>query len=158
MVLFHGFGGPPWHGHGGKRGGWFMQPPIWGFLQPCLLLLLQEGPKHGYRLIEELAQRQLLGGGVDIGHLYRTLHKMEMMGLVELSGTERGNGPNKRIYQITEHGRELLKGWATMLEQHTSTINRFLNEYHRVFGEDSTQPQAASYSPDFSAENDNDFI
>lgn len=163
MILFHGFGGPPWEGHGhghggGRRGGWFMQPPIWGFLQPCLLLLLQEGPKHGYRLIEELEQRQLLGGGVDIGNLYRTLHKMEMMGLVEVSRSESGHGPNKRIYQITERGRELLRNWATALEQRTSTINRFLNEYHRVFGQESNQTSATN--PSFLDEktNDEDFI
>ncbi len=131
----HGFGGPPWHGHGGKRGGWFMQPPIWGFLQPCLLLILSEGPQHGYSLMEELRRRKLLGGEVDVGNLYRTLRRMEAEGIVVLFSTGSGAGPNKRVYQITPRGEELLKGWAGALEQRTRVINRFLDEFHRVYGE-----------------------
>ena len=130
-----GFGGPPWRGgHGGKRGGWFMQPPIWGFLQPCLLLILAEGPQHGYGMLEQLGQRKLLGGDVDVGNLYRTLRRMEAESLVESAWSEAGTGPNKRVYRITEPGRELLRRWAGALEQRTRLINRFLDEFHQVFG------------------------
>lgn len=133
--MHHGFGGgPPWHGGGGKRGGWFMQPPVWGFLQPCLLLLLSEGPQHGYSLIEELGKRKLLGGEVDIGNLYRTLRRMEGEGLVASAWSEPGSGPNKRVYQITPRGEELLRMWAGALEERTRLINRFLDEFHKAFG------------------------
>src|SRR5690349_506216 len=94
--VHHGFGGgPPWHDN--RRGGWFMQPPIWGFLQPCLLLLLSERPQHGYSLIDELSRRKLLGGEVDIGNLYRTLRRMEHEGLVIATRSEPGPGPAKRV-------------------------------------------------------------
>lgn len=132
--MHHGFGGPPWHG--GKHGGRFMQPPMWGFLQPCLLLLLAEGPQHGYSLMEQLEQRKLLGAGVDVGNLYRTLRRMEGAGLVESAWDEKGSGPNKRVYRITPSGTELLRGWAGALEHRTRLINRFLDEFHRVFGAD----------------------
>jgi PadR family transcriptional regulator, regulatory protein PadR len=128
--LHHGFGGPPWNG--GRRGGWFMQPPMWGFLQPCLLLLLKEGPKHGYSLLEELSQRKLMGQGVDVGNLYRTLRRMEGEGLVESAWSEQDTGPNKRVYQITPLGEEGLLHWANALEQRTSVIYNFLTEFHRV--------------------------
>lgn len=128
--MHHGFGGPPWNG--GRRGGWFMQPPMWGFLQPCLLLLLKEGPKHGYSLLEELSQRKLLGQGVDVGNLYRTLRRMEGEALVESAWSEQDTGPNKRVYQITPLGEEGLVHWATALEQRTSVIYNFLNEFHRI--------------------------
>ncbi len=138
--MHHGFGGgPPWH-RGGKRGGWFMQPPIWGFLQPCLLLLLADGPQHGYSLMEELSRRQLLGGDVDVGNLYRTLRRMEMEGMVVSAWSEPGPGPNKRVYRISPQGQELLQQWAGALEQRTLVINRFLTEYHRVFGPDTPIP------------------
>ncbi len=113
-----------------------MQPPVWGFLQPCLLLILSEGPQHGYSMIEQLAARKLLGQDVDVGNLYRTLHRMEAAGLVESSWSERGVGPNKRVYQINERGREILQHWAGALEERTRLINRFLAEFHQVYGPD----------------------
>ncbi len=131
--MHHGFGGPPWHG--GKRGGWFMQPPLWGFLQPSLLLILAKGPQHGYSLMEQLGSRQLMGGEVDVGNLYRTLRRMEGEGLVSSTWSEDGPGPNKRIYRITERGEKLLKFWAGSLEQRIRTINRFLDEFHQIFGD-----------------------
>ncbi len=134
--MHHGFGGPPWHGGGGRRGGWFM-PLTWGFLQPSLLLLLAEGPQHGYSLMEELGRRKLLSGGVDVGNLYRTLHKMEMAGLVEGVRSEPGPGPKRNVYRITPQGKELLQHWAGALEQRTQMINTFLDEFHRVFGADA---------------------
>ncbi len=130
--MHHGFGGPPWHG--GKRGGSFMQPPVWGFLQPCLLLVLTDGPKHGYSLMEQLSQRQLLGGEVDVGNLYRTLRRMEAEGLVLSNWSGPGPGPNKRVYQITPQGTEMVRRWAGALEQRTRLINRFLEQFHRSFG------------------------
>ena len=111
-----------------------MQPPIWGFLQPCLLLILAEGPQHGYSLMEQLAARRLLGQDVDVGNLYRTLHRMEHEGLVENIRSEPGPGPKKRVYQITDQGQAVLQHWAGALEERTRTINRFLDEFHRVFG------------------------
>jgi poly-beta-hydroxybutyrate-responsive repressor len=109
-----------------------MQPHMWGFLQPCLLLLLKEGPKHGYSLMEELSQRKLLGQDVDVGNLYRTLRRMEGEGLVVSAWNEQDTGPNKRVYQITQFGEESLVNWGTALEQRTSLIYNFLTEFHRI--------------------------
>ena len=145
--MHHGFGGPP--RHGGRHGGWSMQPPIWGFLQPCLLLLLAEGPQHGYSMLEELERRNLLGSGVDVGNLYRTLRKMEALELVQSSWSG-GDGPNKRVYQITPQGKSLLQQWAGALEQRTSILTTFLNEFHRIFGpEGATPPEPGSSEEGF---------
>ena len=111
-----------------------MQPPIWGFLQPCLLLLLAEGPQHGYGLMDALAERKLLGAEVDVGNLYRTLRRMEAEGLVESAWSGPGRGPNKRVYQVTNRGTAVLRSWTETLEERTALMNRFLAEFHRVFG------------------------
>ena len=148
--MHHGFGGPPWHGGEGKRGGWSMQMPAWGFLQPCLLLLLAEGPQHGYSLMEELERRKLLGDRVDVGNLYRTLRKMEVFGLVESAGGERGPGSGKHTYTITHAGKEVLQHWAGALEQRTKLLNTFLDEFHRVFGATGgVEPETAFRDEDF---------
>ena len=110
-----------------------MQPPIWGFLQPCLLLLLSEGPQHGYGLMDALAQRKLLGTEVDVGNLYRTLRRMEAEGLVESACSGPGRGPNKRVHQVTNRGTAVLRSWTETLEERTALMNRFLAEFHRVF-------------------------
>lgn len=122
----HGPGGHIFgHSGGGRRG---------GFLQPCLLLILTEGSQHGYSLMEELSRRKLVSGDVDVGNLYRALRQMEAQGWVTSSWSEPGSGPNKRVYQITAAGQGVLQGWAGMLEQRTRLINRFLGEFHRIFG------------------------
>jgi DNA-binding PadR family transcriptional regulator len=121
-----------------------MQPPVWGFLQPCLLLILAEGPQHGYGMMEELSRRNLLGVEVDVGNLYRTLRRMEAEGLVELAWSEPGAGPrDKRVYRISSRGEQVLRSWAGALELRTRSINRFLDEFHRIYGPEG------SFQPDF---------
>jgi PadR family transcriptional regulator, regulatory protein PadR len=48
------------------------------FLRPILLLLLAEGPSHGYELLEQAADLGL--ERTDPGGLYRTLRAMEQEG------------------------------------------------------------------------------
>src|SRR5688572_21574431 len=62
--------GPPRQGPGGR------------FVEPFLLLLLAEGPTHGYDLLERLTARGFVAGEVDPGYLYRTLRGMEAAGAV----------------------------------------------------------------------------
>ena len=86
----HGGPGGPFGPGGGRRG---------GFLQPCLLLLLAEGPQHGYTLMEALNRQQLLDHDVDVGNLYRALRRMEHDGLVTSLWNTHERGPNKRVDQ-----------------------------------------------------------
>ena len=70
----------------------------------AILFLLAEGPKHGYQLIKELQERS---GGLyraSTGTVYPTLQELDDEGLIT---SHREDG--KRIYQITDAGREELK-------------------------------------------------
>jgi DNA-binding PadR family transcriptional regulator len=109
-----------------------MQPPTRGFVQSCLLLLLTEGPLHGYRLMEELTGRQLLGNVIAVGNLYRTLRRMEAEGLVESTWSGPRRRPRKRVYQITQRGIKALRLWTELLEQRMTLMNRFLDEYRNT--------------------------
>ena len=121
-----------------------MQPPIWGFLQPCLLLLLAEGPEHGYTLMEALHRRRLVDHEVDVGNLYRALRRMEGDGLVTSTWSTDEPGPNKRVYEITPEGEALLRQWAGMLDARLRLLNHFLDEYRRLAGTpDSSTPGPA---------------
>ena len=76
-----------------------------GEVRLALLSLLSEGPKHGYQLMKELAERS---GGIyraSAGSVYPTLQQLEDEELVA-SDTVAG----KRSYHLTEAGiRELEK-------------------------------------------------
>ncbi|HET7489551.1 MAG TPA: PadR family transcriptional regulator [Acidimicrobiales bacterium] len=93
-VLFGPGPGPRWMGMGGlgrvRR----------GHIRTLLLTTLDEGPGHGYELMQRLEERT---GGMwrpSPGSVYPTLQQLEDEGLVR---SEERDG--KRVYEITEAGR-----------------------------------------------------
>lgn len=77
-----------------------------------LLALLARGPAHGYELKQDL--EQLLGAAYpqpNIGQIYVTLARLEKSGLIEGEEIEQSNRPNKKIYHLTDAGREALHAW-----------------------------------------------
>ncbi len=87
----------PWAGmHFGGRSRFFES----GEVRLALLSLLSEGPKHGYQLMKELAERS---GGIyraSAGSVYPTLQQLEDEELVscQLIG-------GRRTYSLTDAGR-----------------------------------------------------
>ncbi|MFD8015687.1 PadR family transcriptional regulator [Streptomyces sp. NPDC058955] len=77
-----------------------------------LLALLTRGPAHGYELKQGL--EQLLGSAYpqpNVGQIYVTLGRLEKSGLIEGEDVEQTGRPNKRIYRLTEAGREAAAAW-----------------------------------------------
>jgi PadR family transcriptional regulator, regulatory protein PadR len=103
------------------------------FAEPFLLLLLAEGPSHGYDLMERLVQRGFAAGEVDPGYLYRTLRRMEEAGLVTSEWDSASRGPIKRTYALAPAGEAGLHGWATTLAAHAEALRRFLDAYGARF-------------------------
>ncbi|MBD2103394.1 PadR family transcriptional regulator [Leptolyngbya sp. FACHB-261] len=116
-VAWEGFGqgGPFWHeggGHGHGRhgrhakrfGGWGEEPRARrGDIKFSLLDLLIEQPRHGYELIKALETQH---GGFykpSPGSVYPTLQMLEEGGYLT---SEQVGG--KRVYTVTESGRQLL--------------------------------------------------
>lgn len=102
------------------------------FSEPAVLLLLQEKPRHGYELLDELAP--LLPGDVrpDFGNLYRMLRALEAEGLVKSEWHSGLPGPARRIYQLTGAGSELLKRWVSALGETQGRIGGFVHRYEHV--------------------------
>lgn len=98
------------------------------FTEPAILLLLREGPKHGYELLERLPELSAGDGHIDLGNLYRLLRALEAEGLVSSQWQAR-SGPPRRVYQLTDSGAHLLDGWADSLRQMSSAVERFLTLY-----------------------------
>ncbi|MYD36684.1 MAG: PadR family transcriptional regulator [Dehalococcoidia bacterium] len=108
--------------------------PMWGLVQPAVLLVLSEGPQHGYALLEALQQRGYLPGKADVGNLYRGLRRLEKSGAVTSEWVRQsGPGPSRRTYRITDQGRQLLYQEALALADRAGVIAKLLNEYRRLY-------------------------
>ena len=110
--------------------------PMWGLVQPAVLLILSEGPQHGYALLDSLREKGYLPGKADVGNLYRGLRRMEKAGAVTSEWVrQNGPGPSRRTYQITDRGRQLLYEDALSLADRANFIAKLLNEYRRMYPE-----------------------
>ena len=77
-----------------------------------LLALLAKEPAHGYELKIQL--EQVFGEAYpspNIGQIYVTLQRLERDGLVRSQDVVQTTRPNKRVYELTEAGREALVRW-----------------------------------------------
>lgn len=79
----------------------------------ALLGLLQERPTYGYELTQRFEVGTALGEIVRLAasHLYALLGKMERDGLIVGKQQDAGARPQRRVYRLTERGREMLLSW-----------------------------------------------
>ncbi len=105
-----GRGGPHGHGHGGPGGFGFGGPgPGWGGrrrrmrrgdVRAALLVLLEEEPRNGYGLMQEIERRSAGAWKPSPGSVYPALQQLEDEGLVS-SDDEHG----RRLHRLTDAGR-----------------------------------------------------
>ena len=85
-----------------------------GHLEMLLLAALQNGPAHGYGVINDLKLRS--EGVLDLqeGTIYPALHRLERAGLLT-SGWDETSGRRRRVYALTDRGsgavREKRRDW-----------------------------------------------
>lgn len=98
------------------------------WVEPSILYLLAEKPRHGYELMATLPEFGFVSGPADPGAIYRTLRHMEEAGLVRSAWDTSGAGPAKRQYTITASGREHLRLWSDALRQRRNSLDAFLQK------------------------------
>jgi DNA-binding PadR family transcriptional regulator len=76
-------------------------------VEVVVLGLLDEGPVHGYDLLERFRERSM-GFWVEIGKasVYQTLGRLERGGFVAGRAQEGTEGPDRRVFRITAAGRK----------------------------------------------------
>jgi poly-beta-hydroxybutyrate-responsive repressor len=99
------------------------------FMEVCLLLLIYEEIGHGYGLVERLAPFGFSEDDLNVSTLYRTLRKMEKEGLVTSSWEKGGQGPKRRVYEITSDGKKELDQWIKILKARKSRIESLIRIY-----------------------------
>jgi PadR family transcriptional regulator PadR len=94
-------------------------------LEPALLILLKEQPRHGYTMLTDL---ETLGmNTIHPSVIYRTLREMEDLEWIQSDWeTEQTQGPPRRIYRLTPQGEEALQNWRHELDKSRELISQLL--------------------------------
>ncbi len=121
-------------GHGRGRGGW-------RFITPAVLLLLAQAPAHGYDILARIADVFPRSGRLpDPGTFYRVVRGMESEGTVVSSWETPSAGPARRVYTITDSGREQLDGWALSLRRDIEAMGNFARAYDALAADRRADP------------------
>jgi DNA-binding PadR family transcriptional regulator len=77
----------------------------------ALLGLLEQQPRHGYDLKRLFDRYFAPDHPVAFAQVYSTLERLERRGRVRLDAIERAEGPDRRLYAITDEGTRELERW-----------------------------------------------
>lgn len=97
------------------------------FILPAILLLLSEGPRHGYGLLPVL--RGFGFGHVDRPAVYRALAQLERDGMVTAPPAESKTGRARRVYRVTPYGERVLRSWMCVILEEHDRLERVLRRY-----------------------------
>ena len=115
-------------GAGDQRSG--RRQARWRYTTPAVLLLLHAGPTHGYDLLARLpAVFPRAADPPDPGTFYRLLRGMEADGAITSSWQAPQAGPARKVYELTDAGREQLEGWSLQIERDLEALERFRSAY-----------------------------
>ena len=96
-------------------------------VQPAILAILTNGPLHGYELAQKICGiPHFLDEPPDLSGIYRILKSFEARGMVTSSWNIAQEGRPKRIFAITESGRQCLEHWTITLQNYHKGIGSLL--------------------------------
>ncbi len=102
------------------------------YLQATILLGLISNPSYGYELIGNMQSYGFIDGDAPPGMIYRHLRQMEEDNLVQSQWETKEAGAPKRIYTITEEGKEVLDFWVKFMAKKAKKLNDFVRMYEDV--------------------------
>lgn len=98
------------------------------FIQPSVLMLLNKESLHGFSIYKTLSESDIMDySGIDPTGLYRTLKKMEEAGLLISKWDTDTTSQARRIYTITQDGKDCLKSWRKTLISYKNSIESLTN-------------------------------
>ena len=97
-----------------------------------ILLSLSPHPKHGYAIMKDVRElsedRVILSTGTLYGALKRLLDQGWIIRMEEVNA--RGNVRDRKVYRLTEHGRQILKEEISRLQKLLMVAERRVIEDH----------------------------
>ncbi|HWH35145.1 MAG TPA: PadR family transcriptional regulator [Acidimicrobiales bacterium] len=115
------------------------------YVRPLLLLLLAEGPSHGYELLEHIRQAGVRNA--DAGGLYRCLRAMEQSDLVSSWWEPSQSGPARRSYLLTDEGRVALGEAVGSLGEVHRLLGAVLERHELLGGTGPSNDRASVFAP-----------
>jgi len=91
-------------------------------------MLLEKNASHGYQLIEKLGKLEYLKNLPDAGVIYRHLRKLEQEEMIVSTLEAGGGGPARKVYSITEKGRDCLFTWNSGFKILKQSVDGILEE------------------------------
>ncbi len=73
--------------------------------------MLADGPLHGYELKAAYENDLVPTAKLNFGQVYTTLERLSRDGLVDFEKVNQAERPDKKVYSLTEEGRQQLKAW-----------------------------------------------
>jgi len=96
-------------------------------VEPLILALLaREEARYGYEIMEQANRHTLTDSAIDAAVVYRTLRTLELAGCVTSDWQPGAGGPHRRVYEITDVGRQHLQDWLTVLDRHSQRLQEFV--------------------------------
>lgn len=105
--------------------------------QPTILTLLSKSnkPLHGYVIVQMAAQSPMFGGKKpDATGIYRALKRMEENKLVTSQWDTPEEGSAKRMFTLTEKGRNCLRRWIDALACYELTLEELRADAANALG------------------------
>jgi poly-beta-hydroxybutyrate-responsive repressor len=102
---------------------------LYRFAEPIILLTIAKaGEAHGYQIAQEAEKLAVTHAGLDSGVIYRVLRRLEVNGRVSSQWDTTGGGPARRIYSLTESGRQHLAEWGTIMKDIARSLQTLSRE------------------------------
>lgn len=93
-----------------------------GLLDIVVLNLLQQGPRHGYEMVQAL--KQINGLKVREGNIYPILARLQTDGLVASSSEPSRDGPPRKSFKLSRLGQKVLEEMNAHWDQIIESIER----------------------------------
>jgi poly-beta-hydroxybutyrate-responsive repressor len=97
------------------------------YLMAWLLVMLKDLNLHGYEIMKALKENFAVVS--DPGTVYRALRQLERDGYISSWWDPKEQGPARRIYTLTDGGKDALELWSAALDQYRTNLDAFFSLY-----------------------------
>jgi DNA-binding PadR family transcriptional regulator len=117
-----------------------------GYIRIATLILLSKKPHHGYEIMKEIKERTRGFWKPTAGGMYPILKNLQNSGYIQGEWDVKTRR-RKRIYEVTESGRTVLKRALAKENQLADTMKNLFEEYVKGVLEVDTRPNSALSIP-----------
>ncbi len=98
------------------------------FAEPIVLVSIARlGQAYGYSIAHEAQKMAVTHAGLDTGVVYRTLHRLEVAGMVVSTWDTAEGRAARRVYTLTSGGKTHIAEWAEILDLTVSSLEAIRN-------------------------------